>query len=86
MSLETPRTPDEVVSEFAGTLRGTLIGPDDEGYDEARAVWNGMADKHPALIVQCAGTADVISAVTFAKEQDIPISVKVVVTTSLGGP
>ncbi|WP_433633123.1 FAD-binding oxidoreductase [Halomicrococcus sp. NG-SE-24] len=76
MSLEIPKITDEAVSEFAGTLRGTLIGSDDEGYDEARSVWNGMIDKHPALIVQCAGTADVISAVTFAKERGIPISVK----------
>ncbi|MEA5408854.1 FAD-binding oxidoreductase [Haloarculaceae archaeon H-GB2-1] len=76
MSLEIPETTEEAVSEFSATLRGTLIGPDDEGYDEARAVWNGMIDKHPVLIAQCAGTADVISAVRFAKEHDIPISVK----------
>ncbi len=76
MSLELPTTDDQAVTEFAGSLRGALLRPDNEGYDEARTVWNGMVDKHPALIVQCAGTADIISAVTFAKEQDIPISVK----------
>jgi FAD/FMN-containing dehydrogenase len=53
-----------------------LYRPDDEGYDEARSVWNGMIDKHPALVVQCAGVADVISAVGFATEHDFPISVK----------
>jgi FAD/FMN-containing dehydrogenase len=76
MSLESQETPDEAVEEFAGTLRGALIRPDDEEYDEARSVWNGMIDKHPALIVQCAGTADVINAVEFGKEQDMLISVK----------
>jgi len=76
MSLENQISPDEAVEEFAGRLRGTLIRPDDEGYDEARSVWNAMIDKHPALIVQCAGTADVINAVEFGKEQDMLISVK----------
>jgi FAD/FMN-containing dehydrogenase len=76
MSLETPISDDKIVDEFEETLRGRLVRPDDEGYDEARAVWNGMIDRHPALIVQCAGTADVISAVGFAKEHDFPISVK----------
>jgi FAD/FMN-containing dehydrogenase len=76
MSVETQAMTDEAVAEFAGTLRGTLLQSDDEGYEEARSVWNGMIDRHPALIARCAGTADVISAVTFAKEQDLPISVK----------
>jgi FAD/FMN-containing dehydrogenase len=76
MSLETPTTDDEAVDEFAGALRGVLLGPDDEGYDEARTVWNATVDEHPALIVQCAGTADVISAVAFAKDHGYPISVK----------
>ena len=67
---------DEAVAEFADYLRGTLLRPEEEGYDEARTVWNGMVDKHPAFIAQCAGTADVISAVRFAKAQEIPISVK----------
>ncbi|RDZ48624.1 hypothetical protein C5B86_03925 [Haloferax sp. Atlit-19N] len=76
MSLETQPPTDEAIDKFAGTLRGSLLRPDDEGYDEARTVWNGMIDKHPTLIVQCAGTADVIGAVDFARENDYPISVK----------
>ncbi|MFC7133204.1 MULTISPECIES: FAD-binding oxidoreductase [Salinibaculum] len=76
MSLEQLNQADEAVAEFAETLRGTLLRPDDEGYDDARDVWNAMIDKHPALIAQCAGTADVISAVTFGREHDLPISVK----------
>ncbi|MEF8861890.1 MAG: FAD-binding oxidoreductase [Haloarculaceae archaeon] len=76
MSIKTPKKVNKYIAEFAGTLRGSLLRPDDEGYDEARTVWNATVDEHPALIVQCAGTADVISAVAFAKERDFPISVK----------
>lgn len=76
MSLETPKVSNEAVAEFAGGLRGNLLQPEDDGYDEARTIWNAMIDRRPEMIVQCAGTADVISAVTFATEHDLPISVK----------
>ena len=46
------------------TLRGQLLQANDAGYDSARAVWNAMIDRHPALIVRCAGTADVSIAPT----------------------
>jgi hypothetical protein len=48
------------VQEFAANLRGKLLRPEDDGYDTARAVFNGMIDRHPALIARCAGVADVI--------------------------
>jgi len=76
MSVKKQRENDEAVAELAETLRGSLLRPDEEGYDEARTVWNAMVDKRPALIVRCVGTADVISAVAFAREHDYPISVK----------
>ena len=76
MSVETSTRTDEAVGGFADTLRGSLVRPDDKGYDEARTVWNAMIDEHPAFIVRCAGVADVISAVTFAKEHHHSISVK----------
>ena len=53
--------------ELAAALRGDLIVPGDPGYDEARAVYNGMIDKHPAAIARCRDTADVISCVRFAR-------------------
>jgi hypothetical protein len=40
--------------------------PGDPGYDAARSVWNARIDRHPALVVRCAGAADVIAGVTFA--------------------
>ena len=76
MSLETSIRDEEALDEFSETLRGSLVRPDDEGYDEARTVWNAMIDERPAVIVRCAGVADVISAVRFAREHDLPISVK----------
>ncbi|WP_277552432.1 FAD-binding oxidoreductase [Halobaculum limi] len=61
---------------FGATVRGTVIRPGDTNYDEARAVWNGMIDKRPALIVRCRGAADVIAAVNFAREHDLPVAVR----------
>ncbi|MFC6955493.1 FAD-binding oxidoreductase [Halorubellus litoreus] len=76
MSLTTPKTDDQAITDFAAAFRGTVIRPGDEGYDEARTVWNAMIDEHPALVAQCAGPADVIAAVKFAREHDHTISVK----------
>jgi FAD/FMN-containing dehydrogenase len=67
---------DGAVSTFRARLRGKLIRPDDAGYDEARKVWNGMIDRRPALIARCAGVADVIAAVGFAREQGLPIAIR----------
>jgi FAD/FMN-containing dehydrogenase len=67
---------DSVVHEFAANLRGDLIRPEDDGYDATRAVFNGMIDKRPAMIVRCAGTGDVIQGVNFARTQDLLLSVR----------
>ncbi len=64
------------VRELAERLDGTLFLPQDAGYDSARQVWNGMIDRHPALIVKCRTTADVASAVTFASERNLLLAVK----------
>lgn len=57
-------------------LGGHLIRPHDPQYDRARQVWNGMIDRRPALIARCRGTADVLTAVRFAREHGLPISVR----------
>ena len=54
---------EATVEEFRVSLRGELIQPGDEDYDEARKVFNGMIDKRPAMIVRCAGTSDVMRGV-----------------------
>src|SRR5215218_4706466 len=64
------------VQTLAATLRGPLIQPGDPGYDAARTVWNAMIDRYPALIVRCAGAADVIAGVTFAREHGLLLSIK----------
>jgi FAD/FMN-containing dehydrogenase len=67
---------EAAVHDFAANLRGPLLHPGDSGYDEARKVWNGMIDRRPALVARCAGTADVIAAVRFARSHGLLVSVK----------
>jgi FAD/FMN-containing dehydrogenase len=64
------------VQRFASGLRGRLIDPASPDYDAARAVWNGMIDRHPALIARCAGTDDVVKAVGFARAHNLLVSVR----------
>jgi FAD/FMN-containing dehydrogenase len=64
------------VDELVGALRGRLIQPADPEYDGARSMWNAMIDRRPALIVQCAGVADVRTAIDFARRNALPISVR----------
>jgi FAD/FMN-containing dehydrogenase len=71
-----PRIGAEELQAFAATVGGPVLGPDDPGYDVARRIWNGLIDRHPAAIVQCIGTADVVAAVNFAREHDLLLSIK----------
>jgi FAD/FMN-containing dehydrogenase len=64
------------LKELAASLRGRLLLPGFEGYDQARRVLNAGIDKHPALIVQPTGAADVMNAVTFARERNLLLAVK----------
>jgi FAD/FMN-containing dehydrogenase len=64
------------MAAFEAGLRGALIRPAEADYDAARAVWNGMIDRRPALIVRCAGVTDVIAAVNFAREQGLLVAVR----------
>jgi len=64
------------VRDFRASLRGTLFSPGQQGYDAARRIWNGMIDRHPALIARCADVADVVRAVTFARERELLLAVR----------
>jgi FAD/FMN-containing dehydrogenase len=66
----------DAVDQFAKRLRGALLRPGDGGYDEARKVWNGMTDRRPGVIVQCAGAADVMAAVTLARDHGMLVAVR----------
>ena len=66
----------EAVEQLRAGFRGELVLPGDVDYDEARAVWNGMIDRRPALIARCAGVADVVAAVGFAREHGLLTAIR----------
>ncbi len=65
-----------VLEEFAAGLRGHLVFPGDDNYDEERKVYNGMIDKRPGMIVKCADVADVMLSVNFGRENGLLIAVR----------
>ncbi len=65
-----------LANELKGRLRGPLLFPLDSGYDESRSIWNGMIDRRPAAIARCAGVADVVACVDFARARDMLVSIK----------
>ncbi len=65
-----------VIEGFAASLRGTLLRRGDGGYDDARQIWNAMIDRHPGLIVRCAGVADVLQSVKFARDHKLLLAVR----------
>src|SRR5215212_9181468 len=67
---------DATVQDFAASMRGEVLRPTDDGYDEARTIHNGMIDRRPTLIARCAGVADVMASVRFARDQQLLISVR----------
>jgi hypothetical protein len=64
------------LSSFRETFAGEIVLPDDAGYDDARAVWNGMADRRPALVVRPTDVDDVVSSVRFAREEGFLVAVR----------
>lgn len=67
---------EPAVEEFKGSLRGQLLRAGEDGYDQARKIWNGMIDKRPALIARCTGVADVMNCVSFARASDLVVAVR----------
>jgi hypothetical protein len=64
------------IEQLSPQFTGELLRQGDSGYDDARLVWNGMFDRHPALIARCRTTQDVVNAVNFARENDLIIAVR----------
>src|SRR2546422_346411 len=64
------------LAEFANQLHGELVRPDDEGYDDARKIWNTMIDRRPALIVRCRDAEDVTRSIAFARDHHLPLAVR----------
>jgi FAD/FMN-containing dehydrogenase len=65
-----------VFDRLQAALPGSVLRPDDAGYDEARKIWNGMIDRRPAAIARCMGTDDVIAALSFARAAGMPVTIR----------
>ncbi len=66
----------EKVQTLQANLRGQLIRPQDDSFEEARQVYNGMIQRHPALIARCKDVGDVITCVNFGRENQVTVSVR----------
>jgi FAD/FMN-containing dehydrogenase len=64
------------VDALRSTLEGPVLLPGDEGYDDARRLWNAAIDKHPGAIARCRSAADVSRAVLYARDQGLEIAVR----------
>ena len=72
----TSRIGEATIAEFAAGLRGTAVQPGDDDYERDRNIWNGAHDRHPAVIAKCAGVADVLRTIEFARSEGLPLSVR----------
>ncbi len=66
----------EDIDRFKSSLRGDLVQPGDAEYDQARAVYNAMHDRRPAMVARAAGVADVMAAVSFARDNGLLLAVR----------
>lgn len=68
---------EETINDFRAAMRGEVLTPESNQYDQVRQIWNGKYhDKHPAIIARCTGVADVITAVNFASENKLLVAVR----------
>jgi FAD/FMN-containing dehydrogenase len=65
-----------MIESLGASLRGQIVTPSDGNYDEVRTIWNAMIDKRPGLIARCAGAADVVRCVDFARDNDLLVSMR----------
>jgi hypothetical protein len=76
MAVEVRRIAGSVRQELGSGVRGQVVCPGDYGYDAARAVFNGMIDRHPLAVVRSVDAFDVIRCIEFARRRDVPVSVR----------
>src|SRR5581483_2266604 len=78
--ITAPRTGDALddaaVADLQSRMRGVLIRPGDDAYDEACRVYNAMIDKHPAAIARCVDVGDVLAAVNLAREHGLTLAIR----------
>jgi hypothetical protein len=68
--------PKPTLDQLREQVSGTVISPDDAGYDEARTVYNAMIDKRPTVVVGALNSADVALAIDFARESELPVAIR----------
>ena len=73
---EPTALPGAAVQDFRNALQGAVILPEEPDYEAARHIWNGMIDRHPGMIVQCAGPADVVHTVNLARRHGLRLSIR----------
>jgi FAD/FMN-containing dehydrogenase len=76
LSLASTTLDSALVTDFAGRISGSVLGPGDAGYDAARAVHNGLIDRNPALIVRCRTSNDVVAALALARQAGVEVSIR----------
>ena len=64
------------IEQLREQVRGTVVSSEDEGYEEARKVYNAMIDKRPAVVVRCVDAGDVIAAVNHARESGVALAIR----------
>src|SRR5207248_378687 len=75
-SMNSATALSDTVGELGKTFTGVLLQPGDPGYEDARKVHNGLIDKRPALIASCRGVADIVDAISLAREQQLEVAVR----------
>src|SRR4249920_2653221 len=76
VTMSTTTIAAQAARDELGAAVGEVIGPDDTSYDEARALFNAMIDKRPALIVRPTGPDGVAAVIAFARAHDLPIAIR----------
>ncbi|MBW9102823.1 FAD-binding oxidoreductase [Paraburkholderia phenoliruptrix] len=71
-----PQVSSSAIDELKSAIRGQLVLPEDAGFNEARSIWNAMIDCRPAMILRCAGVADVRRGVAFARAHNLPLALR----------
>ena len=74
--MSTTALDETALRELGDAIAGEVIAPSDPGYDAARSVWNALVDRRPAVICRCAGVADVVEAVGFARRHGLGVAVR----------
>src|SRR2546425_13310859 len=76
LNLEGQRVSESLIQDFKTRLRGRLLRPGMDGYEDSRRIWNSNVVKRPSLIARCSGVADVVNSVNFARGNNVLVSIK----------